>query len=274
VTKEPIKKFRKRIYDYYRTRGRDLPWRKTEDPYAILVSEIMLQQTQVERVRVKYVEFLKAFPTVEALAAASFRRVLLLWQGLGYNRRARALKMLAEEVVRTHNGKIPASEVGLCALPGIGKATAAAILAYAFNKEAVFIETNVRAVFIHFFFKGKADVIDASLALFVAETLDRQNPGRWYHALMDYGAFLKKKYPELLGRSAHYKKQAPFKGSRRLVRGAILKLLAGQSGLTTLRIARSLGKEPDLVRNVLDELCAEKFLVRKERRYSIAEHVV
>jgi A/G-specific adenine glycosylase len=137
-------RFRKAILDYYQSHGRRLPWRNTRDPYHILVSEIMLQQTQVGRVIEKYEQFLSAFPDFASLALAPLREVLAIWQGLGYNRRAIALKHIAVEVMIAHNGLLPSSEEALLRMPGIGKATASSITAFAFNKPSVFIETNIR----------------------------------------------------------------------------------------------------------------------------------
>ena len=175
----------------------------------------MLQQTQTDRVLKKYGLFLRMFPDWRALAAASLRKILFAWQGLGYNRRALALKRAAEKVIKEWNGDLPSSIETLGTLPGIGPATASAVAAFAFNAPAVFIETNIRAVFIRFFFKRKKHVRDDEILPFIAQTLDRYNPRRWYWALMDYGAMLKKKYPNLSHRSAGYRTQSRFRGSRR-----------------------------------------------------------
>lgn len=153
VSGQKIRAFRAAVWKYFHVSGRhNLPWRKTKDPYKILVSELMLQQTQVSRVLVKYAEFLKAFPTLESLARAPLGGVLKVWQGLGYNRRAKFLHQLAKVVVAESGGRLPRTETELLNLPGIGKATAAAILAFAFNQPVLYLETNVRSVFLHHFF--------------------------------------------------------------------------------------------------------------------------
>ena len=185
----------------------------------------MLQQTQVERVTTKYSEFIAAFPDFTSLANASLQEVLRVWQGMGYNRRAVALKEIAVRVIRDFNGMLPDSVDVLATLPGIGRATASSIAAFAFNLPAVFIETNIRRVFIHFFFQDKQNIKDPDILLLVEKTLDRRNPGAWYHALMDYGVLLKRQFPGLNKRSAHYQKQTPFQGSNRQMRGRILKTL-------------------------------------------------
>ena len=146
------KQFQKIIYAHYRTHGRILPWRFEKDPYKIFVSEVMLQQTQVSRVRKKYGAFLKQFPDFRALSVASVSAVLRAWQGLGYNRRALYLKRAAERIVHAHGGKIPREIGELEALPGIGPATARSIRAFAFNEPDIFIETNIRSAYLHFFF--------------------------------------------------------------------------------------------------------------------------
>lgn len=221
-----IKVFQKIILDFFKNNRRDFPWRQTTDPYKILVSEVMLQQTQTSRVAQKYEKFIEQFPDFSALAAASLREVLSAWQGLGYNRRALYLKKTAETVVHAWGGILPTDPEKLIKLPGIGKATAHAISAFAFHKPVSFIETNIRTVFIYFFFRRRRHAVpDAELLPYIEKALNQQNPREWYYALMDYGVMLKEKYPHLNKKSAHYKKQSPFVGSNRQLRGKMLKLL-------------------------------------------------
>lgn len=220
-----IKKFQKVIWDYFENNRRDFPWRNTTDPYNILVSELMLQQTQASRVVQKYEEFIKKFPDFVSLAEAYLHEVLQEWQGLGYNRRALYLKKAAEIVVKEFDGVLPDVPEELEQLPGIGRATASSIAAFAFNKPTVFIETNIRTVFIHFFFKHRQKISDKELLPYIKQTLDLKNPREWYFALIDYGVMLKKKFPRRNKKSAHYKKQSSFKGSNRELRGQMLKLL-------------------------------------------------
>jgi A/G-specific adenine glycosylase len=217
--------FVKTILSHYKRAGRDFPWRKTTNPYRILVSEIMLQQTQADRAVAKYKEFLKAFPTVQALAGASLKEVLIVWQGLGYNRRAKMLHATAQKIADEYRGKVPKKSEELETLPGLGPYTARAICAFAYNQPVVFIETNIRSVYIHFFFKDKEHISDKELLPYLERTLYRKNPRTWYSALMDYGAFLKKQEVNPSRKSKHYVKQSRFKGSDRELRGAILKLL-------------------------------------------------
>lgn len=204
---------------------RDMPWRQNTRPYYVLVSELMLQQTQVDRVIPKFNAFISAFPSEYELAEASLADVLRMWQGLGYNRRAKFLHEAAKEV--TQHESFPDDEVGLTRLPGVGKNTAGAILAYAFNKPAVFIETNVRAVYIYHFFNDLDQVDDKDIKEILENTINMQDPRHFYWALMDYGSWLKKQ-GVMPNRSRHYKKQSPLKGSVREVRGQILSALAAK----------------------------------------------
>jgi len=271
ITPETVRLFRKIIKRHYQKCGRhDLPWRMTEDPYHILVSEIMLQQTQVERVIDKYAQFLLFFPDVQTLARSSLGPVITAWKGLGYNRRAIALHKIAKTVVNEFNGSIPASPDLLASLPGIGKATAASICAFAFNSPVVFIETNIRRVFIHFFFGNKRTVHDNDILPLVEKTLLRSNPKRWYSALMDYGAVMKKSVPNPNVKSVHYQKQPPFKGSRRQLRGRVLGAVIDSSGMSGARLARVLGEDPGEIKDVLHCLQDEGFLKKHGRGFRIA----
>jgi A/G-specific adenine glycosylase len=221
-----IQSFRKVVWKYYKEYGRhDLPWRKTTDAYKILVSEVMLQQTQVERVKPFYAAFLEKFPTANALATASLADVLISWQGLGYNRRAKMLHSAAKEVVEKYNGKFPKSVEELEALPGIGPYTARAVAAFAYDQDAVFIETNLRTVVMHEFFSGQEGISDKEILSILAEAYPKSRAREWYAALMDYGAHLKKSGIRINKKSASYVKQSKFGGSAREARGIILKAL-------------------------------------------------
>lgn len=202
-----------------------MPWRDDHSPYRVLVSELMLQQTQVARVEAKFTEFIKAFPTVNDLAGADLSDVLRLWQGLGYNRRAKYLHEAARSIVENHGAKFPDTLDELVRLPGVGRNTAGAILAYAFDRRAVFVETNIRTVFFHHYFDGRNDVSDREILAMVDATLPDTNFRQWYWALMDYGSHLKREAGGRLDVSRHYKRQLPLKGSVREVRGMIIKAL-------------------------------------------------
>jgi A/G-specific adenine glycosylase len=258
-----------KIYDHYELHGRDLPWRKTRNPYRILVSEIMLQQTQVERVIEKYAVFIKTFPDFRTLAKAPLKKLLTVWQGLGYNRRVLALKTLAQKVMVEHGGKLPSDPARLLALPGIGKYTAGAVIAFAFNKPVVFMDTNIRRVYIHEFFHDRADIHDDEIIPCLEQTMDAGNPGKWYNALMDYGAMLKREQVNPNRRSAHYTRQSPFENSNRQVRGRILKVLVAASPLSAVQIMKKTGMDPERVKKNLAQLVEEGFIKKKGRTYSI-----
>lgn len=264
------KAFQAQIWAFYGHSGRhNLPWRKTKDPYKILVSEVMLQQTQVSRVLEKYPEFLKKFPTVKTLAQASLAEVLRTWQGMGYNRRALALKRLAEVVVHEHGGKVPRSRTELEALPGVGPYTAGAVRAFAWNEPEVFIETNIRRIFIHHFFKDRAGVSDRDIAPLVAQTLDTMNPREWYWAVMDYGAYLPKvahKNPNT--QSKHYTKQSMFKGSLRELRGKVLRAL-GEKPRTLVALKR-ICNDDSRTKKALEGLVKDKLIKYEKRTYQLA----
>jgi A/G-specific adenine glycosylase len=219
-----IAEFRRRVYDHFEQHGRDFPWRHTTDPYRVLVSEVMLQQTQTHRVVPKYEAFIERFPDAETLAAAPADAVLSAWQGLGYNRRALALQATARAVVAHHSGCVPREYEALLKLPGVGPYTAAAVRSFAFNLPDAFIETNIRTVILHEFLPGRERVPDAELLPLVVRAVDREHPRRWYQALMDYGAMLKET-DNASRRSAHHHSQSRFEGSRRQARGIILRSL-------------------------------------------------
>jgi A/G-specific adenine glycosylase len=273
LSRDQVRRFRDTIYGYYRVHKREMPWRQTYNPFRILVSEFMLQQTQVERVMGKYGDFLAKFPDFESLAGAPWPEVLAVWQGLGYNRRALSLKRLAQSVMEDWGGALPTTIEDLRSLPGIGPATAGAVLAFAFEQPVVFIETNIRRVFLHFFFADQESVTDREILPLVAETLDRQRVRDWYYALMDYGAKLKGDFPNPNRRSAHYARQSPFNGSNRKVRGQILKTLLGEPVSSVEELAQTMGISQARTEAALEQLLAEGFVIRSGERLCLARQV-
>ncbi|MCU0607157.1 MAG: A/G-specific adenine glycosylase [Candidatus Edwardsbacteria bacterium] len=262
-----IRSFRDVVLRHHRRYGRhDLPWRRTTDPYRILVSELMLQQTQVPRVVPKYLEFIARFPDVGALARAPLRRVLAAWSGLGYNRRALYLKRAAQAIVAGHGGGVPDSLPELVRLPGIGANTAGAILAYAFDRPAVFIETNIRTVYADRFFPSRRTVGDRELLPLVELTLDRRHPRRWYGALMDYGAWLK---AHGAGAGAGRPRQGRFQGSDRQLRGNVIRLLTVRA--MSFPAIRAAVREPAArVDRILKRLAAEGLVTARAGTYRIS----
>ncbi|MBN2484190.1 MAG: A/G-specific adenine glycosylase [Candidatus Omnitrophica bacterium] len=258
-----LTRFKKIIHGFYLKEGRSFPWRDTRDPYRILVSEMMLQQTQVERVLEKYSPFLKEFPDIRTLARGSLNKVLLLWQGLGYNRRALALYRSAQKAVKEYHGTLPADITLLREFPGIGQSTAGALCAFAFDLPVIFIETNIRRVFIHFFFSQARSVRDEELIPLIEATLDKKNPRDWYYALMDYGTMLKKTRDNPNLRSAHYRVQSRFAGSNREIRGAILRLITASGPRSKQEILKDTGFDHERIEKSITSLIKEGFLVKK-----------
>jgi A/G-specific adenine glycosylase len=267
ISKSQIQRFRQRVYQAYGLYGRhSLPWRTTNNPYYILVSEFMLQQTQVKRVMQKYPEFIKTFPTLQALARAPLRKVLGVWSGMGYNRRALNLHKTAKLIQKEHKSRVPSEVILLEALPGIGHATACEIAAFAYSRANPFIETNIRSVYIYTFFRTRRVVHDKDILPLVALTMDTRNPRAWYYALMDYGVFLKQHYDNPSRKSRHYRKQDRFEGSSRQVRGRILRILTkGEATASEIRkVARTQDSE-----QIVTAMIKEGLIERHGRRYRI-----
>ncbi|MDQ5886196.1 MAG: A/G-specific adenine glycosylase [Patescibacteria group bacterium] len=288
--------FKETVWDYYAKCARDLPWRTPEangsyDPYKILVSEMMLQQTQVQRVIPKYREFLKKFPNIEALARAPLSDVIKCWQGLGYNRRVKYLHMASKQVMNDFEGNIPRDILELELLPGIGKNTAGAICAYAYNQPVSFIETNIRSVYIYYFFKNVEEVHDKDILLLVDKSIQLiscweeqpeirinsvpgalRNPDgvsqyrEWYWALMDYGTYLKSHIGNTSRKSKTYSKQSRFEGSVRQIRGTILKMLS--SGSQSYNQLHNKVND-DRLDNVLLDLENEGFIIKQKLLYQL-----
>lgn len=263
------------VWKYFKQHGRhDLPWRKTKNPYRILVSESMLQQTQVERVIPKYKSFIKKFPSVIRLSEASLGDVLKEWQGLGYNRRAKNLHECVQRIVEEHNGRFPRTYEALVALPGIGPYTAGAVMAFAYNQPVPMIETNIRSAYLHHFFADTTDVHDTDVVRFIALHLEekevRENPREWYSALMDYGAYIKKEFGNPNKKSKHYTKQSKFNGSDRQIRGALLRELA-KSVCTTQKLYNTLNFENTRIQTQLTALKKEGLIEQKNRTWQLKD---
>lgn len=267
--------FNRIIWARYRKEGRHaLAWRRTTDPYAILVSEIMLQQTQVSRAEGYYEKFLKRFPDVRFLAKASTADVLTTWQGLGYNRRAMFLKKTAQILLEKYAGKLPVDREALELLPGIGKGTSGSLMAFAFNKPEIFIETNIRRVLIHFFFKNRKMVTDKELERYIEGAIDKKRPREWYWALMDYGASMKasndpKKFINPNRRSAHYTKQSSFAGSDRELRGKFLTIVLSKRKVSVAVLLKEVPIPKKRFEKVLAGLKKEGFIVMKHNNICI-----
>ncbi len=257
------------VWKHYRTHGRhDLPWRATTDPYRILVSEVMLQQTQVARVIPKYAAFVAQFPTVRALAGADLRAVLTVWTGLGYNRRGKALHDTARAIVAKYSGVVPHTYDELRTLPGVGPYTASAVCVFAFNQPLPLLETNVRTVLFYHLLPNRSAVTDHELAGLARTLFDGRRPREWHWALMDYGSALKQRGIRTNAQSRHYTRQQPFKGSNRAVRGAIVRTLT-ESRAREAALVRAAGVEVGRVRAQLAALEREGVVTRRGTLWSL-----
>ncbi len=270
--------FRERVLEFYDREGRHhLPWRENPNPYRVLVSEVMLQQTQVDRVISFFLRWMEHFPSIHDLARANQREVLRLWQGLGYNRRALALHRSAQEIVQHWGGEVPPAYNDLLSLPGIGPYTAAAIRNFAFQEWTPFIDTNIRRVFLYHFFSREHAVPDERILAKVARVGYERDPRVWGYALMDYGAMLKKTLKENPNRrSRSYVKQSSFRGSHRELRSALIRILIQEGSISSRKLLIELRSiRPKLsrkeYRSLLSELTREGFIEEKDGKVSLKE---
>ncbi len=284
--------FRATVLRWFGKNGRDLPWRRTRDPWRVLVSELMLQQTQVERVIPKYEAFVARWPTPAALARAPLGDVLRLWSGLGYNRRAKHLREAAKAVVARFGGRVPRRVEDLESLPGVGRYTARAVASFAFNDDVALWDTNVRRIFLRVFAGGefaRRVPDDGALEALLASALPKDRSRDWHGALMDFGSavcvgrnprcgscplaascaaapsFLSGRVPK----SGLVKKQPAFGGSRRQGRGAIVRLLAGRRGGVAVDELAALCGRND-TGTLVDELAAEGLVTVRSGKAKLA----
>ena len=239
-------RFQKTVWQWYHLNAPALPWRKTKNPYHIFVSEVMLQQTQIPRVLIKYPEFLKTFPTIQSLAKSPLRCVLSTWHGMGYNRRGLYLQQSAKQILQKHRGKIPKDISALDALPGIGPYSARAIACFAYGTCEPFIETNIRRAIIHEFFSKKEQVTDKEILQILQRIQPSGRQHEWYWALMDYGREALKHVPNANRKSKHYVKQTRFERSPRYIRAKIVSYLLENKKATEEELFLSLKKDPHL----------------------------
>lgn len=266
---EQLDAFVQKVWEFYRAHKRPFPWRCNPEPYSVFVSEIMLQQTQTGRSVEKFHEFMHAFPTFKSLADAPFVEVLRVWKGLGYNRRALWIQKSAQIVCTEFNESLPQTPEELEKFPGIGPATARSITAFAWDKPTIFIETNIRSVFLHEFFKDVPDVHDKDLMPLIEKTVDQLHPREWYYALMDYGVHLKKTYKNPSRKSKHHTKQSKFEGSDRQIRGRILEQLLALGTCTREELSELCICEPERLEHIVQELINEKLIQETKKFYLI-----
>jgi A/G-specific adenine glycosylase len=256
--------FMQLVWDFYHANRRPFIWRDKITPYTIFISEVMLQQTQTDRVLPKFINFIEHFPSFESLAQAPFVDVLAQWKGLGYNRRAKYLQTAAQIITQEHNGTLPKDPEVLVELPGIGPATAASVSTFAYNLPNIFIETNIRSVFLYLYYPEQENIHDKEILKLVEETLDLNKPRDWYYALMDLGVFIKKTYGNPNKKSKHYTKQKSFKGSDRQIRGKILEYLLAHTEASTQELYTFLDDfENERIDRILVDLVNEKLVTQK-----------
>ena len=279
TSEEKKKNFNRTLFVWHKKNYRDMPWRQTHDSYKILISEVMLQQTQVNRVRTKYNEFLEQFPNVKVLAKAPLGSVLRVWSGLGYNRRAKFLYECAKTIMAKHGGKFPNTYEELVLLPCIGRSTAGALLAFSFRQDTPMIDTNIRRILARVFFKKK---LPSDKALYdFAVTLIPRGKGRiWNYAMLDLGATLCTardhssdcpfmKLHGKVGDFIYKKPQKKFAGSRRFYRGQILKLLASKHELEYASIQKSLKLSKHDVVSIITDLLKEGLVKRSKGKVTL-----
>jgi A/G-specific adenine glycosylase len=267
-TSTNIIQFRETVLSHYRQFGRKFPWRGA-NPWGVMVSEFMLQQTQTERVIPFWERWMALWPEPKALARASLEDALREWSGLGYNNRCRNLKNSAEIIVKEYSGKVPDTEKALLLFPGIGPYIAGAIVCFAYNYPAVFIETNIRSAVIHHFFPDRNDVRDSEIFPILKKALDKRNPRTWNYALMDYGWTIKKMTGNPGRRSAHYAKQSPFIGSFRQARGKVIRTLVTMGPSKIGEIGLVSGLNGEKLYQVLDRLEKESLVAEEGGIYRI-----
>ena len=280
LSKPQIKTFQDKILTWYAAHQRDLPWRKSRDPYRILVSEIMLQQTQVNRVIPKYEAWFDAFPTIHDLATAPVAEVLKYWSGLGYNRRALNLKKTATIVSEKYEGKFPEKEKELLALPGIGQYTARAIMCFAFDQQVAVVDINVKKVILTQLLKVPGSVAlgdtsevhkvnDKEIAAIAEELVPHGRAYDWNQALMDYSSLMLKK------EKIDIPKQSTFKGSRRYYRGKIVKHLLQNKELVVNDLGKLIktdfGKDDvELLQSIINDMKKEGFITINKDKIRLA----
>lgn len=259
---ESIHRFNAILSEFYLKNRRPMPWRDEITPYRVVVSEIMLQQTLVPSVMKKFDYFIQVFPDFVTLAQASLEGVLRAWQGLGYNRRAKYLLQIAQEIMIRWDGIVPDDPEVLRTLPGIGPATAGSIVVFTYDRPIVFIETNVRRVFIHHFFQDQVGVSDKEIYPVLNRTLDHTHPRDWYYSIMDYGTFLAGAIENPNRRSRHYAVQSKFSGSDREMRGRILKILLDEGPTAGDIIHQKIQSEKERTDRILGQMIHEGLLMR------------
>ncbi len=278
VTRKQSEKLSAALWNYYDQHGRhELAWRKKHSAYAVVVSEIMLQQTQVVRVQEYFKNWMKKYPNWSALASASLRDVLISWQGLGYNRRGKYLHDIAKIVTEQYGGKLPSDRESLQALPGIGHYTAGSVRAFACNESDIFLETNIRTVLFYHLYDYKNTSIKSVHDKELLHVLEKyllhdpratENPREFYWAMMDYGSHLKQTVGNLNTRSRSHAKQTRFEGSRRQLRAQLLRYILAEPR-TEKEILKQGTSDREMTLGLLAELIKEGSVKKEQNKYFV-----
>ena len=263
---ERIQEFQKKVFSFYKKYGRELPWRKTTDPYKILLSELMLQQTQVNRVILYYEKWISRWPTIHALASASLAEVLQAWMGLGYNTRAINLHKAARKIVAEFNNDVLEAMKQYKEIPGVGRYTSQAVQIFSTNANLVTVDTNIRRIFIKEF-NLPEKVSDKALWELAERCLPRGKSRDWHNALMDYGAlFLTAKKTGIKPKT----QQSQFEGSDRQIRARILRCLLKEK-MSLSELEKTVRIEQIRLRQILDKMMNEKIIMTKNNSYQLNE---
>lgn len=264
ISKKDIEKFQQTVFHFYQEHKRNLPWRKTADPYNILVSEFMLQQTQVSRVIKYYNKWIKKWPTIQKLAAEKYKNVLRAWVGLGYNRRAMYLHNTANIIVDEFNGDVLSAVKHYERLPGIGLYTSKAIRIFADNEDIATVDTNIRRIFINEFNLDES-ISEKALFKIAQQSLPKGKSREWHNALMDYGALY------LTSRKTGIKPkttQSSFQGSDRQIRGQIIRKLL-QENQSKYQLEQQLNIDSSRITPILDKMLKEKTISKTKNQYHV-----
>ena len=266
ITKKQINQFQSKVLSFYKENRRDLPWRNTTDPYKILISELMLQQTQVSRVINYYDKWIKQWPTIDLLAQASRKDVLKAWMGLGYNTRGINLHRSAQKIVNDYNGDLLETMKNYKEIPGIGKYTSRAVQIFSTNADIVTVDTNIRRILISEFHLSE-DVTDKELWQLAEQTLPTGRSREWHNALMDYGAlFLTAKKTGIQPKT----KQSRFEGSDRQIRAQILRQLMEKT-VSLSELQKIFEIEQNRLQQILDKMVKENIIFRDNNGFYLNE---
>jgi A/G-specific adenine glycosylase len=266
IPAEKIRRFQKKIFSFYEKNKRDLPWRKTADPYKILLSEFMLQQTQVTRVVFYYNKWLRKWPTIHALASASLPEVLEMWMGMGYNTRAVNLHRTARKIIADFHGDVLQAMKQYKELPGIGRYTSQAVQIFSTNADLVTVDTNIRRILISEF-SLPSKMPDKLLWSMAEQCLPLGKSRDWHNALMDYGSL------HLTAKKTGIKpktRQTHFEGSNRQIRAKILRCLL-QKTMSLSELEKTIKIEQKRLRPILEKMMDENIIIKRNATYQLKE---